>query len=292
MARLKASACSRLDRCEADFRMTSSEPWIRSWIVCEAATGVARSRFRDNRSSWTGWRDFLNTACFRLDPASGRHVVECEVCDAAGNVSPGQAAEPVVLDWMPSLGEHRNLFNGDFGVYFWKPEQLEPEGKPFTAGTIRRFVDLLAESGVDTYVMNPNSKVAWYPSKVWPTVLDGYVRDDPENKTGGGLFGPKLLNPMLDLQEAGVDVGKATRCLKNGGAFGNGGQLISVFEAKYQGKPAVFGVLLEGPEAGAAHDRAVVWVVSRSDCEVIAFAQQKFPGAKPSPSPPFSPAIP
>jgi len=37
--------------------------------IGEAATGVARSRFRDNRSSWTGWRDFLNTACFRLDPA-------------------------------------------------------------------------------------------------------------------------------------------------------------------------------------------------------------------------------
>lgn len=93
-------------------------------------------------------------------------------------------------------------------------------------------------------------------------------------------------------EAAGVDVGKATRCLKKGGAFGHGGQLIGVFEAKYQGKPAVFGVLLEGPEAGAAHDRAVVWVVSRSNCEVIAFAQQKFPGVSPSPSVPASSAIP
>src|SRR5262245_49516086 len=42
-ASLKASGCSRFDRCAADGRITNSEPLICSWMTREAATGVAGS---------------------------------------------------------------------------------------------------------------------------------------------------------------------------------------------------------------------------------------------------------
>jgi hypothetical protein len=81
----------------------------------------------------------------------------------------------------------------------------QPEGGAYSAKAIHRFVDLLADSGVDTFLINPNSQVAWYPSKAIPTVLDRYVRDDPSMGSGDVWWSSELLNPVLDLKEAGVD---------------------------------------------------------------------------------------
>ena len=75
--------------------------------------------------------------------------------------------------------KNRHLFNGDFGCMFWNAEMWQPDGGPYTAAALRRYVDTLADNGVDTFIINPNTKVAWYPSKVVPTILDRYVRDDP-----------------------------------------------------------------------------------------------------------------
>ena len=49
------------------------------------------------------------------------------------------------------LERHRNLFTGDSCVYFYNPELWQPEGLPYTAKAIHRYVDLLADSGVDTF---------------------------------------------------------------------------------------------------------------------------------------------
>jgi len=129
--------------------------------------------------------------------------VQGEIVWADGKL-PAIIGSHMVLQRVPSLRDHRNLYNIDFGSYFWKPDQVQPEGGPFKAASIHRFVRLLADSGTDTFVINPNSKVPWYPSKVTPTILTGYVRDDPEGKTAGG-YGPEMLNLLLDLQESDVD---------------------------------------------------------------------------------------
>ncbi len=79
-----------------------------------------------------------------------------------------------------ALAKHRNLFNGDSCTYFYNPELWQPEGGPYSAKAIHRYVDLLADSGIDTFLINPNAQVAWYPSKKLQTVLDGYKRGDRE----------------------------------------------------------------------------------------------------------------
>lgn len=104
---------------------------------------------------------------------------------------------------------HRNLFNGDSCVFFYNPEiylpenfRLEPipeqpvpggtasmavKGGPFTAKAIHRFVDVLADNGMDTFLVNANASRAWYPSKTIPTILDGYRRGDREYFRGHAL---------------------------------------------------------------------------------------------------------
>jgi len=114
------------------------------------------------------------------------------------------------------LDRHRNLYNGDFGLYFWTKDLWQPEGGPFSRQAIHRFVELLAKSGVDTFLLNPNTQVAWYPSKVVPTIIDGYVWGDDDYL--GGTWGPDILDPYLDLIESGVDILAETiaACRENG----------------------------------------------------------------------------
>ncbi|MEO6003185.1 MAG: hypothetical protein ABIZ04_07585 [Opitutus sp.] len=101
----------------------------------------------------------------------------------------------------PVSSGHRNLFNGDSCVFFYNPEKWQPEdftvadvdgrpaavGGPFKAKAIHRFVENLAKSGVDTFLVNANASRAWYPSKVIPTILDGYRRGDREYFRGHAI---------------------------------------------------------------------------------------------------------
>ncbi len=115
---------------------------------------------------------------------------------------------------------HRNLFNGDTCVYFYNPERWQPEGGPFTARAIHRYVANLRQCGIDTFIINANASKAWYPSKAIPSILDGYRRGDREFFRGhavcGGFTKPDevetymdgavvFFNRYLDLLEAGVD---------------------------------------------------------------------------------------
>ena len=132
------------------------------------------------------------------------------------------------------LTTHRNLFNGDC-TYLFTGSYGPEAGQPFTIDIIRRFIKRLGQSGVDTYLCNVNAQKPWYPSKVLPTILDGYtrgstafVRDQypPLNDTD---FGPEklakvcarstgMLDRYLDLAEAGVDwVAEMSKaCRQNG----------------------------------------------------------------------------
>jgi hypothetical protein len=112
-----------------------------------------------------------------------------------------------------------NLFNGDSCTYFYNPELWQPEGGSYSAKAIHRYVDLLADNGVDAFLINPNTQVAWYPSKKLPTVLDGYKRGDREffrgHAVGVGIPPNKqdayldhqvdFFNLYQDLIDAGVD---------------------------------------------------------------------------------------
>jgi hypothetical protein len=111
------------------------------------------------------------------------------------------------------------LYNADCNTFFYNPPQWQPEGGPYSAKVAHRFVDLLADSGVDTLLMNPNVQTAWYPSKVWPRAWDGYKRGDREFFRGhavcAGVTPERLdayldmlvnfMNLYIDLLDAGVD---------------------------------------------------------------------------------------
>ena len=114
----------------------------------------------------------------------------------------------------------RNLFNGDCNFLFYNPELWQPEGGPYAAKAIHRYVALLAASGVDTLLVNPNTQVVWYPSRQLETVFHGYRRGDRRfiariAAANAALTAPQvehyidvmtgLFDRYLDLQEAGVD---------------------------------------------------------------------------------------
>lgn len=76
------------------------------------------------------------------------------------------------------MSAHRVIYNGDWGAMFWAPNLWQPEGGPYSARAMHAFAQLLADSGVDTFAISPNTQIAWYPSQVVPTALDGYSRGD------------------------------------------------------------------------------------------------------------------
>ena len=116
---------------------------------------------------------------------------------------------------------NRVLFTGDSNYLFATPSIYRPGAGPFTAKIVREHIRLLAESGVDTYVLNPNAQRAFYPSKSIPRMTENYRRDDRESvhrfaKSMAPFSPPEVvsnyenllmtwLNAMLDLEEAGVD---------------------------------------------------------------------------------------
>jgi len=114
--------------------------------------------------------------------------------------------------------KNRHLFNGDSCFLFAYSKIWQPEGGKFSVKTIHRFLDKLADAGIDTLLMNPNTDVAWYPSKVWPTSIDGYSRGDRDFFRSDGLADAlgvdsnSLIDDAIlmydgayDLRESGID---------------------------------------------------------------------------------------
>lgn len=118
------------------------------------------------------------------------------------------------------LRSHRNLFNGDCYFLFYNATLWQPEGGKYSARAIRRYVDVLASSGIDTLLVNPNTQVVWYPSKKLEYGLDGYRRGDREFvrtiAAGYAGYSPQqveqaiddllsLFDSCMDLTESEVD---------------------------------------------------------------------------------------
>jgi hypothetical protein len=129
------------------------------------------------------------------------------------------AAEPAI-GGPRSLAAHRNLFNGDCNFLFYNPELWQPEGGRYDTRAIERYLGIIADSGIDTLLINPNTQVAWYPSKKLEYLLAGYRRGDLAfaRSVGVGLAGmtpvlvekyskdlAAMLDLYLDVAEAGVD---------------------------------------------------------------------------------------
>ena len=161
-------------------------------------------------------RDFIRTTALGATAAT----VLPRLLTAAPPAGP--TAAPVALPparRVPTQ-DHRNLFNGDTCTYFYNPEIWQPEGGPYSAKVIHRYVEMLAGNGIDTFLINANASKAWYPSKTIPTILDGYKRGDREffraHAICVGITKPDevegfmdkqiiFYNHYLDLVEAGVD---------------------------------------------------------------------------------------
>ena len=108
-----------------------------------------------------------------------------------------------------TLSDHRVIYNGDWGAMFWAPYLWQPQGGSYSAEAIHNFIQLLADSRVDTFAISPNTQIAWYPSRVVPTALDGYSRGDERwSKWMRGRpphVNLAMMDRYLDLVEAGVD---------------------------------------------------------------------------------------
>lgn len=117
---------------------------------------------------------------------------------------------------------NRILYNGDCNYLFASDYRRNPDVPgPYTPQVLDDHVDLLADSGVDTYVMNPCGQIPWYPSKRVDHVLTGYTRgnteyvrdhyppvgpDFTEEQLQRAMKGcTDMLDRYLDLQEQGVD---------------------------------------------------------------------------------------
>jgi hypothetical protein len=74
---------------------------------------------------------------------------------------------------------HRILYTGDCN-YLFANDYRRPENRsgPYTASVLDEHAQLLAESGIDTHLINPNGQVPWQPSKALPSMIEGYTRGD------------------------------------------------------------------------------------------------------------------
>jgi len=131
-----------------------------------------------------------------------------------GTTSMAVAEQPTAA---PRLPKHRNLYNGDC-TFLFGDNMVQDVSAPFEKENLHKFIDLLADSGIDTYLQNPNAQVPWYPSKQTLNILTGYRRGDreffrkhyraelPEERLGPLLdSNVRFLNRYLDLAEANVN---------------------------------------------------------------------------------------
>lgn len=96
---------------------------------------------------------------------------------------------------------HRVLFASDTCSFFYHPELLWPEGRPYTGELVHRFVERLARNGVDTFLVNPNAQTVWYPSKKLENLFARYTRGDRDffrGQAAGYRIPPEKLDRFLD----------------------------------------------------------------------------------------------
>lgn len=116
---------------------------------------------------------------------------------------------------------HRVLFNADTNFLFHNIYPPYETDGTFDIAMITDYVNMLADSGVDTLLINANCQVPWYVSKKLPDILEGYKRGDyeyffsqfppladdftSEQRDKISKRYARILDRCLDLKEAGID---------------------------------------------------------------------------------------
>ncbi len=103
----------------------------------------------------------------------------------------------------------KELFlNGDVSNFF--RYRIIPEGK--AGETIDRYIDVMADAGVTTFLCNTNARRTNYRSDVWDAYWDGYDPDGPNNQPFLAAMHPANIkryrndvNNMLAVHRQGVD---------------------------------------------------------------------------------------
>lgn len=107
--------------------------------------------------------------------------------------------------------KNRHLFHADLADFFKLlitiPKKRHPDGG-YSPKAMHNFLDKLADVGIDTLLVGPNTNVAWHPSKVWPTGIDGYTRKEGNRKEIDGPVKQDITNRTdnaYELRESGID---------------------------------------------------------------------------------------
>ncbi len=110
-------------------------------------------------------RDFLRTGIWSAAALAGAGALRAK--------STGGSSAPLGggITGRQRLARHRQLFNGDCNFLFYNPELWQPEGGRFGVAAIERYLTVIAKAGIDTLLVNPNTQVAWYPSRQLPHAL-------------------------------------------------------------------------------------------------------------------------
>lgn len=123
---------------------------------------------------------------------------------------------------MPLPEKYKVLFNGDVNFLFQRDYRADPPlDTPYSPDALDGYVDKLAATGIDAYLINVNAQVPWYPSKRLKTAMAGYTRGDAEfvmgtfpeldenfsaeKRTKAARHLTDMLDRYLDIQEQGVD---------------------------------------------------------------------------------------
>lgn len=103
----------------------------------------------------------------------------------------------------------------------------------------------------------------------------GATADAGAAEAGATLAAPM---PASGLTVAEVDPAPAIRCLRRADVppADSNMTLVRLVEARYVRDPVYLAVFLQGPGAGQPPDRAVVWVLDRSDCRIVNFLNVTF----------------
>jgi len=136
--------------------------------------GAMKFRVRDNGSQWTGWKELLAHLSHRLGKEDGKHSLEVQVCDNAGNVSADVVSDSITLELVPSPQKqvYRSFCYDDWLCEFIvNPSPMEPK-------YLDMLVDEAAKGGADVLVLNPNGQTTAHPSKVWQTMWKAYAAGD------------------------------------------------------------------------------------------------------------------
>jgi hypothetical protein len=115
----------------------------------------------------------------------------------------------------------RKIYNLDFAGFFYTPELWQADDQKYSAAAIHRFVDTLADQQVDTLAINPNTKIAWYPSEVWPDATERILADTAfanAERVFGFWQQPRFQQALRDMVDAGTDwiAAAVDRCHERG----------------------------------------------------------------------------